>query len=137
MGHRIGHRRTQTCHAARGARVTCTSSRAVGAVRGSHTRLMLGSVTRGRHVESPSRALAVTKPVLVLVAVMWLVEVVDVVLPMTLERWGIIGRSANGAVGVLAAPFLHAGFGHLMANTLPLLVLGMMVSWRATDRFCW
>ena len=86
-------------------------------------------------IESPSRVVTVARPVLVLVAVMWAVEVVDAVLPAMLDQWGIVGRSASGAVGVLTAPFLHAGFGHLMANTLPFLVLGMLVAWRAPQRF--
>ncbi len=34
---------------------------------------------------------------------------------------------------MLAAPFLHAGFGHLMANTIPFIVLGWMVMWRRTS----
>lgn len=88
-----------------------------------------------RAVESPSRVVAVARPVLVLLAVMWMVEIVDAVLPTMLDQWGIVGRSADGALGVLTAPFLHAGFGHLLANTLPFLVLGLAVAWRAPDRF--
>lgn len=37
--------------------------------------------------------------------------------------------------GILAAPFLHDGLGHLGANTLPLLVLALLVSWRAGRSF--
>lgn len=96
---------------------------------------ILGGVTSQRDVASPSRAVLVARPVLVLVAVMWAIEVVDAVLPVALDQWGIVGRSSGGAVGVLAAPFLHAGFGHLIANTLPFLVLGMLVAWRAAGRF--
>jgi membrane associated rhomboid family serine protease len=61
-------------------------------------------------------------------SVMWAVEVVDFVLPFVdLDRFGIRPRSVAGLSGILFAPFLHGGFGHLVANSLPLLALGGMV----------
>ena len=82
---------------------------------------------------SPGAAAART--VLVLVAVMWAVELVDAVLPVTLDRLGITGRTPSGLLGIPAAPFLHVGFGHLLANTVPFVVLGLLVAWRSKDRF--
>lgn len=73
-------------------------------------------------------------PVLGLLAVMWVAEVVDTVLPLTMDLWGIQGRTVSGLPGVVLAPFLHAGFAHLVANTLPFLVLGMLVAWRTRER---
>lgn len=72
---------------------------------------------------------------LTLLAVMWVAEIVDAVLPLTLDQWGVQGRTASGLVGIALAPFLHGGFGHLVANTLPFLVLGLLVAWRSADRF--
>ena len=63
-------------------------------------------------------------PVLALVAIMWVLEIVDAVLPADLDQYGIESRETDGLVGVVAAPFLHADFAHLMANTVPFLVLG-------------
>jgi membrane associated rhomboid family serine protease len=57
-------------------------------------------------------------------AVMWIVEVVDQIAGGSLERYGIEPQRADGLIGILTAPFLHAGFGHLIANTVPFLVLG-------------
>jgi membrane associated rhomboid family serine protease len=74
-------------------------------------------------------------PVLVLVAVMWAAELIDAILPVTMDAWGVQGRTVSGLVGVLLAPFLHAGFAHLIANTVPFLVLGLLVAWRTKDRF--
>ena len=67
--------------------------------------------------------------ILVLLAAMWLLELLDTLLPVPLDTWGIQGRTGSGLVGIALAPFLHAGFGHLMANTLPFLVLGSLVAW--------
>jgi membrane associated rhomboid family serine protease len=59
----------------------------------------------------------------VLAAVMWAVEIVDAI-AFDLDRHGIAPRDADGLDGILWAPFLHDGFGHLIGNTLPFLVLG-------------
>jgi membrane associated rhomboid family serine protease len=66
-------------------------------------------------------------PILVLVAVMWLLELLDAAVAYPLDAFGIIPRSGDGLLGIGAAPFLHLGFGHLAANTSALLVLGALV----------
>lgn len=73
--------------------------------------------------------------VFVLVAVMWLLELVDVILPGDLDGYGIESRDTGSLTGVVAAPFLHADFAHLMANTVPFLVLGSIVALRYPSRF--
>jgi membrane associated rhomboid family serine protease len=62
-----------------------------------------------------------------LVALMWVVEVVDLVAG-DLDSAGIRPRATEGLVGVATAPFLHAGFGHLVANTVPFVVLGAVIA---------
>jgi membrane associated rhomboid family serine protease len=66
-------------------------------------------------------------PILVLVAVMWLLEMLDALLAYPLDAYGIVPRSGDGLIGIAAAPFLHLGFEHLVANTTALLVLGALV----------
>ena len=66
-----------------------------------------------------------------LVAAMWVEEGVDAVLGGRLDAWGIQPRQTEGLWGILLAPFLHAGFEHLAANTAPLLVLGSLVVLRS------
>ncbi len=62
------------------------------------------------------------------VALFWLVEAVDwLVWSYSLNQWGIRPRQLDGLWGIGLAPFLHAGFGHVAANTLPFLVLGWFV----------
>jgi membrane associated rhomboid family serine protease len=58
---------------------------------------------------------------------MWILEVVDTVLGGRLDGFGIRPRTASGLLGILFAPFLHGGFGHLIANSVPLLVLGFII----------
>jgi membrane associated rhomboid family serine protease len=61
-------------------------------------------------------------------ALMWLVEAIDVVLDGRLDRWGIRPHDDQGLIGLATAPFLHAGFGHLLANTVPFLALGAVIA---------
>jgi membrane associated rhomboid family serine protease len=63
-----------------------------------------------------------------LVGTMWAEEVVDAVaFQGGLDRFGIHPRTKAGLLGIPLAPFLHADFGHLVANTVPLVVLGFFI----------
>ncbi len=62
--------------------------------------------------------------ILLLVAVMWIVFIVDMVVPgVSLRHFGIMPRKLEGLIGILFSPFLHAGLSHIVSNTFPLLVL--------------
>ena len=61
-------------------------------------------------------------------ALMWLFEIVDQVTGEHLDRFGIEPRDVDGLAGILAAPFLHGGFDHLIGNTIPFLVLGAAIA---------
>jgi membrane associated rhomboid family serine protease len=58
------------------------------------------------------------------VALIWLIDAFNWGLDLELERFGVRPRQWAGVPGILFAPLLHAGFAHLIANSLPLLVLG-------------
>jgi membrane associated rhomboid family serine protease len=69
------------------------------------------------------------------VAAMWVTEGVDqFVLDERLDQYGIVPRELEGLSGVVLAPFLHAGFGHLMANTVPLVILGALLAFKGVTR---
>lgn len=85
-----------------------------------------------------SNALSAIVIMVGVLAVMWGVEVVDYLDDGALDReFGIVGLNPDGLVGILFAPFLHVGFGHLMANSLPLLVLGFLAAVRGVRKFLW
>ena len=63
-----------------------------------------------------------------LLLTMWALEIADVfVLGGALDAFGIRPRDREGLPGILFAPFLHGGFGHLMANTVPYLIFGWLI----------
>ncbi|MFO7633030.1 MAG: rhomboid family intramembrane serine protease [Caldilinea sp.] len=72
----------------------------------------------------------------VTVAVLWIIELFDwLVLRGALDGLGIQPRTLGGLQAIVVAPWLHAGFGHLFANTIPLVVLGWFVMLRRTTDF--
>ena len=72
--------------------------------------------------------------VLALLGAMWLFEVADLALDHRLDQYGIEPRDPDGLVGVVAAPFLHVGFGHLIANSIPFVVLGIIIALQGVAR---
>ena len=60
---------------------------------------------------------------LCLVALLWLIQSVNTAFDLGLERFGVRPREWSGLPGIALAPLLHGSFGHLIANTVPLLVL--------------
>ena len=66
------------------------------------------------------------QPILILVALIWIVEVVNLFLGHRLVSFGILPRSFTGLIGIPLAPMLHSGFWHAVSNTVPLLILGAL-----------
>lgn len=62
-----------------------------------------------------------------LLGLMWGVEILDLLPFVQLDRYGIHPRSTSGLFGIVFATFLHDGFGHLIVNSLPFVVLGGIV----------
>jgi membrane associated rhomboid family serine protease len=63
-----------------------------------------------------------------MVIVMWATEIVDQTGVVDLDRYGIHPRDVDGLPEIYAAPFLHAGFGHLISNTVPFVVMGAAIA---------
>lgn len=64
-------------------------------------------------------------------AVLWAVYILQIVLKAgfdysLIQQWGLHPRSLRGLVGILTAPLLHAGWAHIVSNTLALLILGWL-----------
>ncbi|WP_411128471.1 rhomboid family intramembrane serine protease [Streptomyces sp. x-19] len=68
------------------------------------------------------------------VALLWVLEGVDALSGNALDAFGIQPRDPAELVDVVPAAFLHFGFDHLAANTLPLLVLGFVAALRSGIR---
>ncbi len=68
----------------------------------------------------------------IILVTLWSLEIIDfLVFGGRLDRYGIRPRSLGGLWGILFAPFLHGGFNHLVANTIPMLTLSWWVMLRS------
>lgn len=86
---------------------------------------MVSTIKTGqsRQVTWPTAAITMT----VIVAAMWLLEVVDQTRSRTLDVYGIEPRDNDNLWHIFSAPLLHGGYDHVAANSVPLLVMGFLV----------
>jgi membrane associated rhomboid family serine protease len=79
--------------------------------------------------------------ILTFVALLYLVELIDQLMGGNqgdrLDDNGIRPLTTDGLWGIVFAPLLHANWAHLMANTVPLLVLGFLMTLAGLSRFVW
>lgn len=66
--------------------------------------------------------------VLIFVAAIWGAWLINWLFRLELNDWGVFPRHISGLVGIPLAPFLHAGFGHLLSNTVPLVILLVLLT---------
>jgi membrane associated rhomboid family serine protease len=57
-------------------------------------------------------------------AALWVVELSELLLGFDLGRYGVYPRRLSGLIGVLTGPLIHASVAHLIANTVPIIILG-------------
>ncbi|MCT4356364.1 rhomboid family intramembrane serine protease [Streptomyces sp. Je 1-79] len=84
---------------------------------------------------SADRAKTAAVLMLVWVAALWVLEAVDFATGHELDAYGIVARDPDSFGGILAAPFLHFGFGHVASNSLPLLIFGFFAALGGIRRF--
>ncbi|MFD0773699.1 rhomboid family intramembrane serine protease [Streptomonospora algeriensis] len=73
-----------------------------------------------------------------MLAAMWVFEIIDTLLGGALDLvFGLRSWTLDDAWTVVTAPFMHAGFGHLLSNSVPFLVLGALVAFGGLWRFLW
>jgi membrane associated rhomboid family serine protease len=65
---------------------------------------------------------------------MWFVWAADLVWPGNIGH-GIVPRTAYGLTGIVMAPFIHLNLQHLLANTVPFIILGALILLRGVRAF--
>lgn len=93
------------------------------------TSLAPGSTAASRRplssrASSPAGAIVVIGALL---ALMWVLELADQLSGGALNGLGIETRDVNDLGSIATAPFIHFGWAHLEANSIPFLVLGVVV----------
>lgn len=74
----------------------------------------------------------------VFVIIFWAIEIINrTFFQDYFDYYGIIPRTIVGLRGVIFAPFLHADYGHLIANTIPFIILSWFVMLQKINDFFW
>jgi membrane associated rhomboid family serine protease len=60
-------------------------------------------------------------------AVLWIITIVNAANDYSLNRFGLRPRQLDGLWGILTQPFLHASYGHLLSNTVPVVLIGWVL----------
>lgn len=75
-------------------------------------------------------------PIVTLLLAIWIIELINYALSHRFNLvLGLRPREISGLVGVPLMPFLHTSISHTVANTLPLIVLGIIALASAPSRF--
>jgi membrane associated rhomboid family serine protease len=69
-----------------------------------------------------------------LVAVMWIVQLINSFDHYALDRDGIWPHDVDRLWGILSGPFLHASWAHLIGNTIPFVFLGLIIAFEGVRR---
>jgi membrane associated rhomboid family serine protease len=69
-----------------------------------------------------------------MVAVMWMVEIINTADSNGLDTDGIWPRNLGRLWGIFTAPFLHASFAHLISNTIPFVFMGAIIALAGAGR---
>ena len=83
-----------------------------------------GSTTVGRTLKAQAVVLGGA------LAIMWFVFGMTVLSGGALLSFGVVPRTVLGLRGIFFAPFLHGSFNHLLANSIPFVLLGWLVMLR-------
>ncbi|MDB5385696.1 MAG: hypothetical protein JWM11_1342 [Planctomycetaceae bacterium] len=68
------------------------------------------------------------KGVITFIAIIWVVFLLEFVMPFNLLSYGVTPRTLSGLWGIPVMPFLHANLQHIVSNTIPLFVLLVLLA---------
>lgn len=83
----------------------------------------MNSLVDSRNVHSIKRDIV---GIAVFLVIIWAVFALDIFFP--LEQFGVVPRTVRGLFGIVAMPFLHGDFAHLMSNSVPLAVTLLLLA---------
>src|SRR5438105_8996031 len=73
----------------------------------------------------------------IFISLLWFVRAIDSLLPggFSAAGAGIVPRTTGGLEGIVIAPFVHADWDHLIANSVPVAILGGLILLRGLTEF--
>lgn len=80
------------------------------------------SLSKDDNIEYKRFTLSLVPPAII-IFLFWLVKAVEVTDDLDLFYYGIFPRKTEGLIGIIASPFIHANFNHLINNSVPFFFL--------------
>lgn len=71
------------------------------------------------------------------ISIMWIVFILNSILPINLNHFGLVPRTEYGLIGIFTSPFLHANLSHIVNNSIPLFALLAITGAFYGDRMYW
>lgn len=56
--------------------------------------------------------------------IIWSIKLIEIILKLDFTFLGIFPLRVKGLIGIITAPLIHSDFEHLIANSIPILILG-------------
>ncbi|WP_328888505.1 rhomboid family intramembrane serine protease [Streptomyces sp. NBC_00316] len=89
----------------------------------------------GTRTGASARAMTAGALMLGWIALLWVLESIDMATGQALDTYGITPREPGELLDIVPSAFLHSGWEHVASNTLPLLVLGFVAALGGIRRF--
>jgi membrane associated rhomboid family serine protease len=61
------------------------------------------------------------------VGILWLVKSIELFFFKDFSIYGILPRTLHGLIGIVLGPLIHGNIAHLLSNSLPMLILGIIM----------
>ena len=61
--------------------------------------------------------------------ILWVIRIVESYTQSDWGEWGVFPLTVLGLRGIIFAPLLHADFSHIFANSVPIFILGCLLSY--------
>lgn len=58
------------------------------------------------------------------ILILWIIKITEILLDLDFAFLGIFPLKVKGLTGIITAPLIHSDINHLLANSVPLLILG-------------
>ncbi len=61
------------------------------------------------------------------VSILWVIKAIELAGNFSFSNLGILPRTLRGIIGIITGPLIHGDIFHLISNTLPILLLGVLL----------
>ena len=68
------------------------------------------------------------KGICFLMLILYGILIIDLFIPFSINAYGIVPRTKIGLIGIFTSPFLHGGLQHLISNSIPLVIMLLILS---------